>query len=170
MIFLADFSVIKPDFGLLLWSTVFFLLFWFIVGKMAFRPIKDALKNREISIKNALESAEEAKREVAAMKAENQQLQKKAQEERSLILKEARETADRMINEAKNKAKSEATHIIENAGREIESQKQAAIRDIRNEVGSMAVRISEKILKDELSTENRSTEHINRLVEDMSKN
>ena len=82
MIYLADFSVIKPDVGLLFWSTIFFLIFWFAIGKFAFRPIKDALKNRETDIKNALDSAEEAKREVAAMKSKNDDLLKEAQAER----------------------------------------------------------------------------------------
>ncbi len=170
MIFLADFSVIKPDIGLILWSTVFFLIFWGLIGKLAFRPIKDALKNRETDIKNALDSAEEARREVAAMKSENDELLKKAQEERIQVLREAKETAERVVREAKDKAKDEANGIIANASREIESQKQAALRDIKSQVGSMAVTIAENILKKELSGDQANADYVQRMVDDMNLN
>ncbi len=170
MIYLADFSVIKPDVGLIFWSTLFFILFWLLIGKLAFKPIKDALKNRETDIKSALDSAEEAKREVAAMKSENDQLLKKAQEERIQVLREAKETAERVVRDAKDKAKEEATNIITNASREIESQKQSALREIKSQVGTMAVTIAENILKKELSSEQSNTDYINRMVDDMNLN
>jgi F-type H+-transporting ATPase subunit b len=170
MMYLADFSVIKPDVGLIFWSTIFFLLFWLLIGKMAFKPIKDALKNRETDIKTALDSAEEAKREVAAMKSQNDELLKKAQEERMLVLREAKETAERVVRDAKDKAKEEANNIIINASREIESQKQAALREIKSQVGTMAVTIAENILKKELSSDASSADYVTRMVDGMNFN
>jgi len=168
MMYLADFSVIKPDVGLIVWSTVFFVIFWLLIGKLAFKPIKDALKNRESDIKNALDSAEEAKREVAAMKSKNDEELRKAQEERVQVLREAKETAERVVREAKDKAKDEANGIIANASREIESQKQAAIRDIKSQVGNMAVEIAEKILKKELSADQANAAYVQRMVDDLN--
>jgi F-type H+-transporting ATPase subunit b len=170
MIVLADFSVIKPSFGLLFWTTVIFALFWFLIGKLAFKPIAHALKNREDDIQNALSSAEEAKREVAEMKSKNDDLLRQASIERSNILKEAKEARDKIVNEAKSKAKEEASMIIANAKKEILNEKDAAIREVKNEVGNMAITIAEKILKKELSNDPANTDFVNRIVDDMNMN
>ena len=170
MIVLADFSVIKPSFGLLFWTTIIFSLFWILIGKLAFKPIAHALKNREDDIQSALSSAEEAKREVAEMKSKNDELLKQASIERSTILKEAKEARDKIVNEAKVKAKEEANMIIANAKKEIINEKEAALREVKNEVGNMAISIAEKILKKELSADASNTDYVNRLVDDMNMN
>ena len=103
MIFLADFTVIKPDFGLLFWTTIIFLLFWFIIGKFAFRPIAEALKERERDIQDSLDEAKKARQEMANLKSENEALLAQAREERSKILKDAKDARDNIINEAKDK-------------------------------------------------------------------
>lgn len=168
MVYLADFSVIKPDVGLIVWSTIFFLLFWALIGKLAFKPIKDALKVRELDIKTALDSAEEAKREVSEMKAKNDELLRVAQQERSKMLQEAKETSDRLVRDAKDKAKEEANQIIANASREIESQKQAALREIKAQVGSMAIEVAEQILKKDLSSSAEQAAYAQRMVEELN--
>ena len=90
ILFLADFSPIKPSFGLLFWTSLIFILFWLIIGKYAFRPIAAALKKREKDIQNALNEAKKAKEEMAALNSRNEELIKLAQEERALIIKEAK--------------------------------------------------------------------------------
>ena len=97
MIFLADFSVIKPEFGLFFWSCIIFALFWIIVGRFAFRPIAEALKKREDDIQGALDESVRTREEMAKMKAENEALLAQARQERSLMLKEAKETSDGII-------------------------------------------------------------------------
>ena len=97
--FLADFNVIKPDYGLLIWTTVFFLLFWFLVGKFAFKPIVESLKKRTSDIQDALDEAKKAKEEMQALNSKNEDLIKEAQEQRALIMKEAKAAKDSMINE-----------------------------------------------------------------------
>ena len=99
MIYLADFSVIKPDFGLIFWTVIIFLLFWFIIGKMAFRPIAEALKKRQQDIQDSLDEAKKARQEMAELKAENEDLLIQAREERAKILKEAKEAQDTIIRE-----------------------------------------------------------------------
>ena len=128
--FLADFNVIKPDYGLLIWTTVFFLLFWFLVGKFAFKPIVESLKKRTSDIQDALDEAKKAKEEMQALNSKNEDLIKEAQEQRALIMKEAKAAKDSMINEAKVKAKEEANRIVSSAKAEIEAQKKAALAEL----------------------------------------
>lgn len=170
MIFLAGFDVIKPDFGLLFWTTIIFLLFWLLIGKFAFRPIATALKKREDDIQSSLDEAKRTRQEMANLKAENEELLAKAREERAMILKEAKDVRDRIINEAKDKAKEEAKRIVTSAKEQIEHQKMAAIIEIKNEVGKMAIDIAEKVIRKELQNDKAQEAYVNGLVKDIKLN
>ncbi len=167
---LADFSPIKPDFGLLLWTTVFFLLFWLIIGKFAFRPIAEALKKRHNDIQDALDEAKKAKEQMAMMQAENESLLAEAREERAKIIKEAKDASNQMINDAKSKAKEEAQKIVVSSKIEIENQKKSALTEVKNEVGAMAVNIAERILKNELAGESSNKSFVDNLVKELDFN
>ena len=168
MIFLADFSPIKPDFGLLFWTTVVFLLVWIPIGRKAFKPILQALKDRETGIADALGSAEKARLEVANMKAENEQILAQAREERMKMLKEAKEQATAIVNESKNAAKEEASKIIVNAKQEIENMKLAVITDVKNQAGTLALEIAEKVIRKELKGNAEQVAFVNTLVKEMN--
>ncbi len=170
MIFLADFSVIKPDFGLLFWTTVIFILFWVIIGKFAFRPIMEGLKKRERDIQNSLDEAKRAREEMAKMKAENEELLAKAREERAQILKEAKEAKDRLIAEAKEQAKDEAKKIVANAKEQIENQKMAAIVELKNQVGKLSLEIAEKVIRKQLEGDKQQEAFVEDLVKDLKLN
>lgn len=167
---LADFSVIKPDFGLLFWTSIIFILFWFIIGKFAFRPIAKALKDREADIQGALDEAKRTREEMSKLQAENEQILAKAREERAEILKEAKETKTAIVNEAKAKAKEEAQKIVTAAQQEIENQRQAVLGEVKNQVGLLAISISEKILKKELDNKGAHDALIQSMVEDIKLN
>lgn len=170
MIFLLDFTPIRPEFGLLFWSTLIFLLFWGIMGKYAFGPIKEALKKRESDIQDALDQAKYAREEMSNLKAQNEQILTQAREERSKILKEAKEIKDSMIKEAREKAKDEAQKIVNNAKNEIDNQKQAAIIELKNQTGMMALEIAEKIIKKQLSGDSEQEKFANSLIDDIKLN
>lgn len=170
MIFLLDFSPIKPDFGLLFWASIIFLLFWFIIGRFAFKPITNALKKREDDIQSSLDEAKKAREEMANLKSENEALLKLAQEERSRILREAKEAKDSIINEAKVKAKEEAKKIVSDAKEQIENQKMAALIEVKNQVGMMSLDIAEKILRKELKGDQEQESYAQKLVEELKMN
>ncbi len=149
-ILLAGFDVIKPDPGLIFWTSLIFILVWFFIGRAAFRPIQEALKKRENSIQEALDTAKKARQEVANVQASNDRILAEAREERSSILKEAGEARDSIIKEAKEKAKEEAKKIVENAKVEIDNQRKAAITDLKNQAGLLAIEIAEKLVRKEL--------------------
>ncbi len=170
LVLLADFNVIKPDFGLLFWTTVIFGLFWFLVGRFAFGPIRESLQKRESDIQDALDQAAKAREEMANMKAENEKILAEARAERSQILKEAKESRDAIVNEARDKAKDEAKRIVTNAKSEIENQKKAAMTELKNMTGQMALQIAEKVIKKDLGNDGEQDRLINNLIDDIKLN
>ncbi|MBK8702870.1 MAG: F0F1 ATP synthase subunit B [Saprospiraceae bacterium] len=168
--FLADFSVIKPDPGLILWTSLIFIFLWFFLGKMAFRPIQQALKKREQDIQSSLDEAKHARQEMANLKAENEKLLAEAREERTRMLKEAKEAGDNIINKAKEKAKEEAVLIMASAKQEIQNQRMALITDLKNQIGLLAIDVAEKVLRKELKQDSEQTKYINTLVDEIKLN
>ena len=139
MIYLADFSPIKPEFGLFFWTVLFFVLFWLLIGKYAFKPITESLKQRENDIQDAIDSAKKAREEVNNMKAENDRILAEAREDRAKILSEAKDTKNSIINEAKEKAKEEASKVINSAMADIENQKKLAMVEVKDQVSKLAL-------------------------------
>ena len=167
---LLDFSPIKPDFGLFFWTVLIFLIFWFLMGKMAFGPIKDALKKRENDIQDALEESKKAREEMANMKSENAKMQAQANEDRAKILQEAKDMKNSIINEAKEKAKEEDNKIVANAKIEIDNQRKAAVNDIKNQAGVMAIEIAESLIKKNLKGDAEQEDLVNTLVDKFNLN
>ncbi len=145
-------DLLIPGFGLFFWNTLAFLLVLFILAKFAWKPILKTLGEREKGIADAISSAEKMKGEMSQMKSENEKLMAQANEERSAMLKEAKELKDRIVNEAKEQAKAEANKIIADAQVQINQQKNAAMAEVKNEIGSIALEVAEKILRKQLAT------------------
>lgn len=170
MLFLADFSVIKPEPGLLIWTTIIFGLFWFLMSRFAFKPIGNALKQRELDIQNSLDEAKRAREEMSQLQAENEKLLAQAREERSAILKEAKEAKEEIIAEAKERANAEYKRKVESAIQDIENQKQAALVSLKNQAGQMAVEIAEKLLSRELSNKSDQEAYAKSLADNINLN
>ena len=162
--------LLKPEFGLLMWTLVAFLIVFFILKKFAWPAIVKGLKEREQGIADALSTAEKVKAEMAQMKSEHEALLAQAREERAQILKEARETKEKVINESKETAKAEAAKIIAETQAAIEAQKMAAVIDVKNQVGKMVIEVSEQILRRELKDKNDQEAHIKGLVNEVKLN
>ena len=168
MILLAEFSPIKPDFGLLFWTTIAFGLFWLLMSRFAFGPIRDALKKRESDIQGALNEAKQAREEMSQLKAENDKILAQAREERMKILREAKEAKDSIVSEAKEKAKEEAQRIISNAKSEIENQKNAALVEVKNQAGTLALEIAERVIRKQLKGDIEQEQFANSLIEEIN--
>lgn len=163
-------ELLLPKLGLLAWTLLAFLIVFFILRKLAWPAIIKGLKERENSITDALSTAQKVKAEMAQLQSENEALLAKAREERALMLKEARETKDRIINEAKEQAKTEAGKIIAEAQAAINTQKMAALTEVKNQVGKLVVEVSEKVLRRELSGKDAQEAHIQSMVGDVKLN
>ncbi|HAP01907.1 MAG TPA: ATP synthase F0 subunit B [Bacteroidetes bacterium] len=158
-------ELLKPELGLIFWTAVIFLTVFFLLRKMAWKPILKALDDREKTISDSLQTAERTKQEMATMKSQHEALLNEARQERSAILKEAKDMKDAIINEARDKAKAEGARMIDEAKREIENQKMAAIIDVKNAAGELVLEVSEKILRRELSGKDDQKKYINTLIE-----
>ena len=163
-------KLLTPEFGLLIWTLLAFLIVFFILKKMAWPAIIKGLRDREQGISDSLATAERVRAEMSQLKNENEALLAQAREERAQLLKEARETKDRIISEAKEQAKVEANKIITEAQLAINAQKMAALTDVKNQVGKLVIEVSEKVLKRELGNKESQEAHIKGLVDDVKLN
>lgn len=163
-------NLINPDPGLIIWTLIAFGAVFLILKKFAWKPILNALEEREQTIASSLEQAQKARDEMARLKSDNEKILSEAKEERAQLLKEARTLSDKLINEAKEKAKEEAHKIVANAKVEIENQKKAALIEVKNQVGQIAIDVSEKILKRELKDKPAQDSFVAGLVNEMKLN
>jgi len=155
---LGEFSI-----GLFFWQTVLFLALLFLLRKYAWKPILNAVNEREEGIRNALDSADKAKQEMENLQADNQKLLKEARLEREAMLKEARDIKNKMIEDAKDDAREEANKLITQAQAAIQSEKKAAIADLKSQVANLSIDIAEKVVRAELSNKDKQE----KLVESM---
>ena len=162
--------LVLPDPGLMIWSTLAFLILLFILGKFGWKPIMKAISEREKGINDSLATAEKVRAEMAQLKSDNEILLVQAREERAQILKEAKEIKDRMINDAREQAKEAAAKVMADTQQAIENQKMAAVIDLKNQVGNMVVEVSEKILRRELANRAEQENYIKQLTNEIKLN
>ena len=156
-----DFSI-----GLFVWQTVLFLALLFLLRKYAWKPILGAVEEREEGIKNALEAADNAKKDMETLKADNEGILREAKAERDSILKEAREIKETIITEAKTQASEEADKVLASAREQINNEKLAAITELKNQVADLSIDIAEKVLKSELKDADKQKELVNNALKE----
>ncbi len=162
---ISEFSI-----GLFFWQTVLFVGLIFLLRKFAWKPILNAVNEREEKIQGALKAAEEAEKKMQALNNESEALLKQAREERDQILKEAREARETIIGEAKGKASAEADKIIAQARETINNEKMAAITELKNQVAVLSIEIAEKILKEQLSGDDKQKAMVDNLLKEVNLN
>ena len=156
--------------SLIFWTTIIFVVFFMLLRKFAWKPILNAVKGREDSINNALLSAENAKKEMMALKSDNQKLLDEARAERDAMIKEATAIKDKMIADAKFEAQTQGAKMIEQAKATIESEKNNAVAEIKNQVSTLSLDIAEKLLKEELSNKESQTKLVEKMLGDVKLN
>ena len=155
MLFLAANSLIAPTVGMVFWALVIFVLTWLFLGKFTFKPIAKALREREESIDGALAEAEKARTEMARIQKENAAALKNQQAERTAMMREAKEVTARMIADARV---------------EIEAQTAAAMMDVRNSAGQLAVDVAQKVLRNQLNDPSAQTAYAESLIKEIKLN
>lgn len=163
-------KLLLPEFGLLIWTLIAFLVVFWILGKFAWPAIVKGLRDRESGIADSLATAERVRAEMAQLKSENEALLMQAREERAAMLKEARDTKDKIINEARVQAKAVSEKILADAQDGIDQRRMAAIISVKNEIGMLVVEISEKILRRELADRADQESYIKKLAEEVKLN
>lgn len=163
-------ELVTPNPGTIFWMIIVFGILLYILGKFAWKPILNALSEREQSIASALNAAEEAKKEVAELKSDNEKIIAEAKKERDVILKEAKELKDKIVAETKVQASREGEKIIEHARQQIEAEKIAAIAEIKKQVAELSVMIAEKVIKKELQNKGEQEKMVDSMIDDIKLN
>ena len=154
-------ELVKPGIGLLFWMTITFSVVLFILSKFAWKPILKSIRDREDSINNALNAADDARKQMDALKADNQKLLNDARREREIMLKEAGEMKDSIITQARRTADEEARRIVANANDAIEKAKLNAMNELKTQVAELSVDIAEKILRKKMEDRSQQEAFVN---------
>ena len=151
---LDDFSI-----GLFIMQAVILLILLFLMIKFAWKPIMASLTEREEGIQNALDQAENARKEMQNLQADNDRL-----------LKEAREIKDTIVAEAKQEASDQATILIENAKATIKQEQQAAVAELKKKVADLSIGIAETVVKKELASQDDQLKLVEDMLQDVTLN
>jgi F-type H+-transporting ATPase subunit b len=160
-------ELITPGLGLIFWMTLAFFLLVYILGKFAWKPILQMLKERETSIHEALNSANRAREEMKQLHFSNERLLQEAKNERDALLNEARKVREKMIEEARIKAGEEASRIVESARASIQNEKMAAITELKNQIAESSLNLAKFILKRELADPKKQEEYVQELLKEI---
>lgn len=158
-------ELVQPGIGLIFWMAMVFGILVFVLGKFAWKPIMKSLHERENSIEKSIKAAEIARGEMEKLKFDNEELLKLAKDERDDILREGRKVKEEIIQDAKVKASEEADRIVESAKERIEYEKLAAMTDLKNQIAEISIEVAEKILKEELSSDRKQKDYIEKLID-----
>lgn len=160
-------SLASPAIGTVFWTTLIFLLLLFLLQKYAWGPIMKAVRSREDTIRNALDSAEKAREEMKVLQADNEIIIRKAREERDKIIRDARTATERMLSEAKEKSQSEADAMVKRAKELIEREKNTAIAEVKREVASLAIEVASRVVSETLKSDAEQQKLIGRYLKEI---
>jgi len=161
-------DLLIPNSGLLFWMTLVFLIVAFIVIKFGFPVIINMVNERKEYIDESLRKAHDANEKLSNIQKEGESVMQQAREQQALLLKEATATRDAIVGKAQDKAHEESARIIAEAKLEIAAEKQNAFKDIRGQVAELSVKVAEKILRDQLSSDEKQMELIGKLLDNVS--
>lgn len=161
-------DLLIPSTGLLFWMTIVFLIVLAVLWKWGFPAITKMVKERKDYIDDSLRKAHEANEKLANIQKEGESILQEAREKQAAVLKEATATRDAIIAKAENQAKDRGAQLINDAKAEIEQEKQQAISEIRGQVAELSVKIAEKIIKQQLATDDKQMELINKILDDVA--
>lgn len=163
-------ELVIPEFGLVFWQIIVFAIVFFALGKFAWGPITKSLQERNQGIADALAQADQAREEMAKLNSQNEELLKEARAEREKMLRTAEDMGKDMVNQAKEAAGKEAAKIVDDARKQIETEKASAITDLKNQVAQYSIEIAEKILKEKLSDDKSQQDLVKKYLEDVKLN
>ena len=163
-------ELVTPEWGLIFWTTLSFLILLFILRKFAWKPILNAVSDRETSIQKALAEAADARKEMQNLQADNERILQEARAERETMLKEAREIKEKIVADARALAQAEGEKLMQQAKATIESEKKAAVADIKNQVAELSVSIAEKVIRENFSDKEKQLKLVDGMLGDLKLN
>ena len=163
-------DLITPGLGLVFWSLITFFILLIILKKFAWKPILGAIDERESGIKNALEAADNARKEMENLTADNERILNEARAEREAMLKDAREIKSKMVSDAKEEAQEQANQIIAQAQLAIEQEKRSAMAELKSHVANLSIEIAEKVVRHELGSKDKQLQLVESMLSEVTLN
>lgn len=163
-------DLLTPELGLFVWTLIAFLAVFFILRKFAWKPILNTLNERETGIADSIAAAERVKKEMAQMQSDNEKIMLEARAQSAQMLKEAKDMKETIINKAKEETKAVADKMIAEAQQQIQQQKMAALTEVKNEIGKLAVEVAEKVIRKQLATTDSQNDYAQLLAEEIKMN
>tara|TARA_B100000768_G_scaffold151117_1_gene146197 strand:- start:2402 stop:2899 length:498 start_codon:yes stop_codon:yes gene_type:complete len=163
-------DLVTPDVGLLFWTFISFTILYFLLKRFAWKPILGSVNDREMSIREALLAAENAKKEMQSLKSDNEKILKEAKAERENMLKDAREIKNKLISDAETQAKLQASRLIESAQKAIQNEKNSAMNELKQTVVELSVEIAEKVISIELEDKSKQLKVVENMLNNASLN
>jgi F-type H+-transporting ATPase subunit b len=163
-------ELLTPGIGLMFWQTVIFLSVFLILLIFVWRPVSDALRTREGFISDSLDAAEKAKEEIQRLKEDNEYLLEEARIERDKMIKDATELGNKIKDEAREETSKITAKMIEDAKAVIQTEKKAALSDVKNLVASLSLDIAEKVLRKNLEDKKVQEALVSDLIKDIKVN
>ena len=157
--------LVSPGLGVIFWMLISFAILVFILAKFGWPVVLKALDKREKDISDALNQAEEVKKQMAQLKSDNEELLKQAKAERDEILRAARMASEQIKEDARQKAAVEADRIVESARENIEYEKLKAMHELKNQVANLSIEIAEKLMRAELADKDKAVRFVNKELE-----
>jgi F-type H+-transporting ATPase subunit b len=167
---IADSStkLVLPATNELIWGTIAFLLFIAVLWRFGvWRRLGQAMEDRAARIRTDLEKAEQARKDADRLLEQYREQMERARAEAQSLLEEARQRAEEVRRDLVAKAEAESQRIVENARREIQAERTRAARELRREVGQLAVEVAERIVGGSLDGD-RQLALVDSYVEELS--
>lgn len=163
-------GLVTPDYGLLFWALLSFGVLLFILKKFAWKPILQALKNREESIARSMRLAEQARAEFEKLQEESKYMAEKARQEREREIAETKALREKLLAEAKEQARIETQKMLDKAREQILLEKEAAKKELYATVAELTISLTEKILREQFKDKGKQQQYIERLLDEIPKN
>lgn len=162
-------SILTPDFGLLCWMLLSFLIVFFLMVKFGFPVITKMVEERKNYIDESLQKAHEANERLAGIQQESERILNEARARQSEILSQAKATGDSIVREAREKAQNEGAKLLLDAKAQIAAEKENALRDIRQTVAELSISIAEKVVRQRLSNDAEQQKFVEQMLDEVCK-
>lgn len=163
-------ELVTPGIGLIFWMTLSFGLVLFILRKFAWTPILGTIKERENFIAQSLENSKKIEREMEELEATKEKMILKSKKDADEIIHQAKLDGEKIIADAQENAREEATKIVDAAKNSIDSQRKMVENEIRQQIIALSVEMAQKVLKEEFADQQKKSEYVSKLLDDMKLN
>ncbi len=160
-------AILTPDFGLLFWMAMAFIVIMLIVGNFGFPVITQMVDERKKYIDESLQKAYEANERLAGIQQECERIENEARVRQAEIINQAKATGDSIIREARERAQEEGAKLILDAKAQIAADKENALREIRQTVAELSMVVAEKVVRQQLADDAEQQKLIERMLDEV---